>query len=142
MNQTKLESWIEVFFNYLTGFLIAYTVYAMLVIPTAWLKESPFWVTTLFTLVSVIRSYLWRRFFNAGLHSVVHRLVKTTPNAVREFTRKTTCRIRGHQYPGCSFDPYHLYFCQRCGKEQFDRSFEDIDPTPEDWGFAIDDYHE
>jgi len=75
MNQSKLESLIEVFFNYLSGFLLAYFVYALIVIPTPWLKDSALWVTTLFTLVSVIRTYLWRRFFNAGLHKVVHRVV-------------------------------------------------------------------
>ena len=75
MNQTKLESAIEVFFNYLSGFIIAYAVYAFIVMPNPWLRTSPFLVTMIFTLVSVIRSYLWRRFFNAGLHKVVHKIV-------------------------------------------------------------------
>ncbi|MEW8139480.1 MAG: hypothetical protein AB2761_20650 [Candidatus Thiodiazotropha endolucinida] len=75
MNQTKIESIVEVVFNYLSGFIFAYLVYAFIVIPTPWLKESAFWVTLLFTVASMIRSYLWRRFFNAGLHKVVHRLV-------------------------------------------------------------------
>lgn len=76
MNQTKLESAIEVFFNYLSGFIIAYMVYAFIILPSTWLKDSPFWVTMIFTVVSIIRSFLWRRFFNAGLHKVVHKLVK------------------------------------------------------------------
>ena len=75
MNQTKLESAIEVFFNYASGFLIAYLTYAFIVLPDPWLKNSPFWVTTLFTVVSVIRSFLWRRFFNAGLHKAIHKLI-------------------------------------------------------------------
>lgn len=75
MNQTKIESMVEMFFNYLSGFILAYLVYAVIVIPTPWLKDSAFWVTMLFTVLSVIRSYLWRRFFNAGLHKVVQRLV-------------------------------------------------------------------
>ena len=74
MNQTKLESGIEVLFNYASGFIVAYFVYALVVMPTPWLKVSPFLVTALFTLVSVIRTYLWRRFFNAGLHKVIHKI--------------------------------------------------------------------
>ena len=75
MNQTKVESLIEVFFNYLSGFIIAYLTYEWIVIPTPWLAASAFWVTSLFTLVSVVRTYLWRRFFNAGLHRAVHRFI-------------------------------------------------------------------
>lgn len=76
MNQTKLESAIEVFANYASGFLLAWSVYTYLVIPSPSLQQSAFWVTSLFTLVSVVRTYLWRRFFNAGLHTAVHKLVK------------------------------------------------------------------
>lgn len=75
MNQTKLESAIEVFFNYASGFFIAYLTYAFIVMPNPWLKNSPFLVTMLFTAVSVLRTFLWRRFFNAGLHKVVHKLI-------------------------------------------------------------------
>ena len=75
MNQTKLESAIEVFFNYASGFLIAYLTYAFIVMPNMGLKDSPFWVTMLFTFVSVIRTFFWRRFFNSGLHKIIHKLV-------------------------------------------------------------------
>jgi hypothetical protein len=66
VSQSKAESGVEIFFNYLSGFLIAYTIYAIVIMPTPWLKDSPFLVTTIYTLVSIVRSYLWRRFFNAG----------------------------------------------------------------------------
>lgn len=75
MNQTKLESNIEIFFNYLSGFVIAYLTYEFAVLPNQWLRESPFLVISLFTGVSVVRSYVWRRFFNAGLHKVVHSFI-------------------------------------------------------------------
>lgn len=75
MNQSKLESMIEVSCNYISGFIIAYLTYDLIVIPNPWLKESPFWVTTLFTFVSIIRTYLWRRFFNTELHITVHKLI-------------------------------------------------------------------
>ena len=75
MNQTKLESAVEVFFNYGSGFVIALATYAYIVLPSTWLKTSPFWVTVLFTFISVFRSFLWRRFFNAGLHKATHKIV-------------------------------------------------------------------
>ncbi len=75
MKQTKLESAIEIFFNYASGFFIAYLTYAFIVMPNPWLKDSPFWVTVLFTVISILRSFLWRRFFNAGLHKVTHKLI-------------------------------------------------------------------
>jgi len=75
MNQTKLETAIEVFCNYASGFIVAYLTYAFIVMPNLHLMASPFWVTTLFTIISIMRTYLWRRFFNAELHKVVHRLV-------------------------------------------------------------------
>ncbi len=65
--QTKKQSALEVFLNYLTGFIIAYLVYDWLVLPAVWLRDSPFLVTCLFTLVSIIRTYAWRRYFNAKL---------------------------------------------------------------------------
>lgn len=75
MNQTKLESRIEIFLNYLSGFIIAYLVYKYIVMPT-WLLTSPFWTTGLFTVVSIVRSYYWRRFFATDLHKAVHRIVR------------------------------------------------------------------
>lgn len=75
INQTKLESKIEIFFNYLSGFILSYLIYTFVIIPSPVLKNSAFWVTTIFTVTSVYRSYLWRRFFNAGLHRVVHKIL-------------------------------------------------------------------
>jgi len=75
MNQTKLESWIEIFFNYLSGFIIAYLTYDLLIMPSPVLKNSPLMVTTIFTVISIVRSYVWRRFFNRGLHKVIHNLI-------------------------------------------------------------------
>lgn len=75
MNQTKLESLIEVFFNYLSGFLLAWAVYAWIIIPNDELKNSAFTATCIFTTVSILRTYFWRRFFNAGLHKLVHRVL-------------------------------------------------------------------
>ena len=75
MKQSKLESWVEVFFNYATGFIVAWLTYAFIVMPNLWLKNSPFWVTVLFTVISVFRTFFWRRFFNNGLHKAVHKFI-------------------------------------------------------------------
>ena len=75
MHQSRIESAIEVGANYASGFAVAWAVYAHIVIPNPQLQTSPFWVTVLFTVVSVTRTYLWRRFFNAQLHKAVVRLV-------------------------------------------------------------------
>ena len=77
MNQSKLESGLEVFFNYLSGFVIAYLTYRFAVMPYEWLRTEPAMVTMIFTVVSVGRSYFWRRFFNRGLHKVIHKVIST-----------------------------------------------------------------
>ena len=77
MKQSRLESCIEITANYVSGFAVAWAVYAWIVLPVPWLLNSPFWVTVLFTVVSVLRSYLWRRFFNAELHVVAHQIART-----------------------------------------------------------------
>ena len=77
MQQTRIESAVEITANYASGFLVAYLTYQFIVIPIPWLLGDAFWVTVLFTAVSIVRSYLWRRFFNAGLHRAVHVLLTT-----------------------------------------------------------------
>ena len=75
MKQTKLESIIERTVDIATGFIISVLVYKHVILNNDWLWESPIYVTSLFTVISFVRGYMWRRFFNAGLHRVVHRVV-------------------------------------------------------------------
>jgi len=77
--QTKLESRIEIAANYISGFAIAY--FSWLVLshgPMTWgwfdIYDS-FLITSIFTVISMTRSYAWRRFFAVGLHRVVHSFV-------------------------------------------------------------------
>jgi len=76
--QTKLESTIEIASNIGSGFFISMVLYRFVVFPYM-LKmgagQQAFWITLLFTVTSVIRSYVWRRFFNAELHKIVHQRV-------------------------------------------------------------------
>lgn len=97
MKQTKFESWLEVFFNYASGFIIAYFVYARIILPYPYINDSPFLVTSIFTLVSVCRSYLWRRFFNKGLHKVFMRLDKPFKRVHYQYTiySERLARFRG-----------------------------------------------
>jgi len=78
MHQTKLESFIESVLNIGSGFFIAWAV-SFVIYPwfgvelpaTTYLS-----LTTIFTVISVLRSYVWRRFFNSGIHRLVHKGVR------------------------------------------------------------------
>ena len=77
--QSKLESRIEIFVNYVSGFIIAYLSWQVLAYgPMTWgwfdIYDS-FIITSIFTVISMIRSYAWRRFFAVGLHKVVKKFV-------------------------------------------------------------------
>jgi hypothetical protein len=79
MHQTKLESGIESVVNQITGIATAFVVWRYVVIPLWGIDDPGFinniGITLTFTAVSILRSYLWRRFFNAGLHKAVHGFI-------------------------------------------------------------------
>lgn len=69
MRQSRLESGIEALCNIGSGFLVAMVV---------WQVIGPLYgyeitladnigLTTIFTIVSIVRSYIWRRFFEARI---------------------------------------------------------------------------
>jgi hypothetical protein len=72
MNQTKLGSLIESLMNIAIGFGINF-VANMLILPafgfSALTLKTNFYIGLAYTVVSVIRSYIIRRWFNAKLHS-------------------------------------------------------------------------
>ena len=78
--QSKLESRIEVIVNYISGFLLAWATFTWVVTPLVdfgvirW--DNAFAITGIFTVVSILRTYYWRRFFATNLHMVVHKFVK------------------------------------------------------------------
>lgn len=82
MNQTRLISATETTSNIASGFIISYFVWLFLVPPlfgsdvSAQDPSVAFWLTSLFTITSWLRSYFWRRFFNNGLHSALLKLIK------------------------------------------------------------------
>ncbi len=79
MRQTKLESLIEASLNTASGFVVSLIVWRWIVAPLMHLPidmASNFAITGIFTVVSVIRSYVWRRFFNAGINRRVKAWLK------------------------------------------------------------------
>lgn len=50
----------------------------------------------------------------------------------KQFINDLMCDKYGHQYDTPVFHSKCLYFCKRCGKEMFDRSFQDIEPLTDD----------
>lgn len=65
-SQTRLQSTLEVAFNYLVGFTIAWLIQKYWLVWMGYTVQNKqvTGVTLIFTVVSVIRSYLCRRLFN------------------------------------------------------------------------------
>lgn len=77
LRQTRMESMAEVGVNITSGFIVSYLVW-LYVVPLIWPQHaSPagtaFGITCLFTVVSVLRSYIWRRFFEREVHRLLMR---------------------------------------------------------------------
>jgi hypothetical protein len=77
MSQTRLESAIEAVINVLIGFGVALAS-QLAIFPLVGIHGVP-WSTNLevgawFTLVSLVRSYVIRRWCNARLRQVVHAI--------------------------------------------------------------------
>ena len=84
MHQTKLESLLERTIDACTGWVIALLIWVFIITPIWSIEVSPMdnvWITTTFTAISIVRGYFWRRFFNAGIHKLIHKFV----------TRRTKC---------------------------------------------------
>lgn len=76
MNQTRLGSLIEVSINILIGFTINWFA-NILVLPMFGFHVTggqAFGIGVIFTVISVVRSYVIRRWFNAMLHRAALRL--------------------------------------------------------------------
>ena len=88
MNQqtdTKLISFIEVLVNVASGFLLAMLIWQF-IIPLAYPHLEPtveenFKMTSIFTAASVLRGYIWRRFFANGFHHTLIQWIRGDDNA-------------------------------------------------------------
>ena len=77
--QTRLVSLIESVCNVGSGFLLSMVLWQFVVAPAfgyAVTLATNFWLTSIFTVTSVARSYAWRRFFARGLHRVAVNIVR------------------------------------------------------------------
>lgn len=78
MTQSRLESLLESIANILIGYCIAlasqlilFPLYGIHIALT-----TNLWIGFWFTLVSLVRSYLLRRYFNQRLKKAIHNLAK------------------------------------------------------------------
>ena len=82
MNQTRLGSLIEAWINVVIGFTINFFA-NLLILPafgfTGLTLATNFYIGLAYTVVSVIRSYVIRRWFNARLHAAAMRLAGGAP---------------------------------------------------------------
>jgi hypothetical protein len=72
MNQTRIGSLIEAVFNTCIGFSINYTA-NLFIFPLFGFHITPganFVLGMIYTVISVVRSYCIRRWFNARLHAM------------------------------------------------------------------------
>jgi len=79
VNQTKLESLLEASVNTAIGFFVALWTWQFIVAPLMGYivtMRDNLVITGIFTVVSVARGYVLRRFFNAGLHRAIHKLAR------------------------------------------------------------------
>jgi hypothetical protein len=78
MNQTRLGSLIEACINVMIGFIINF-IANMMILPLIGFHITAgqnLFIGVLYTIISVCRSYVIRRWFNARLHAAAQALAK------------------------------------------------------------------
>lgn len=68
--QTRFVSFVEASLNTASGFIVSLLAWQFVVAPlfgytVTW--ETNLYLTGIFTVISIVRSYLWRRFFERRL---------------------------------------------------------------------------
>lgn len=90
--QSRRASFIEALMNIGTGFFISLLVWTYIVAPLFNLPNSTgtnLAITSIFTVTSIIRSYIWRRVFNAiTLHYHNKKLQEETDEAPHRHSRQ------------------------------------------------------
>ena len=76
MQQTKLGSFYESLINIIIGWSINFTANMTIFPLFGWdiSVEQNIWLGTIYTFISLIRSYIVRRWFNAKLHKIAIKL--------------------------------------------------------------------
>lgn len=76
MSQTRLSSFIEALMNVAIGFSINY-IANLLIFPLFDMHISlidNLWMGMIYTIISIVRSYVIRRWFNAKIHNAAMKL--------------------------------------------------------------------
>lgn len=79
MNQPRLASLIESVANAFLGYFVALAS-QLIIFPLFAINipiSSNLWIGAWFTVISIVRSYLLRRWFNAKLHRVAEKIAKS-----------------------------------------------------------------
>ena len=77
LSQSRLESLIETGANIASGFIVSLLLWSYVVAPLYGITMRPMGnlgVVSIFTVSAIIRSYIWRRWFNARLHRRLEEL--------------------------------------------------------------------
>lgn len=80
MNQSRLSSLYEAVFNTALGFVISVAA-GFIIYPLCGVEitvASNIAVSAIYTVISIVRSYAARRWFNARLHRAAQRLAEIT----------------------------------------------------------------
>lgn len=80
MSQTRLSSFIEALMNVAIGFSINY-IANLLIFPLFDMHISlldNLWMGMIYTIISIVRSYVIRRWFNAKIHNAAMKLTEKT----------------------------------------------------------------
>lgn len=81
MQQGKIESFIEQLFNVGTGFILAFYTWDWLLKPLINQGvieiENTFIITTIFTIISLLRGFFWRRAFDKKIPRRIVEWAKT-----------------------------------------------------------------
>lgn len=79
-SQTRLQSFIEAWVNVIIGFVINF-IANLVILPlfgfTSLTLGTNFVIGLLYTVISVVRSYAIRRWFNARLHAWAERVARS-----------------------------------------------------------------
>lgn len=82
MTQTKVESLVESVINIIIGYVVAITS-QLLIFPMVGINipfTTNLWIGVWFTCISLIRSYVIRRWFNARLQRTVAKISQMVEN--------------------------------------------------------------
>lgn len=82
MSQSKIESLAESTINIVIGYVVA-TISQLLIFPMVGINipfTTNLWIGVWFTCISLIRSYVIRRWFNARLQRTVVRIAQMVEN--------------------------------------------------------------